>query len=109
VLRDLELGAIRAHILHHAAQERIYGVWMADELARHGYAIGYGTLYPMLHRMAEEGLLRCEARRQGSQLHKYYTATDAGRKTLHLVQHLLRELYHELVEESVDDAQGEEH
>ena len=30
-------GLIRLHILHHAVEEEIYGHWMIEELARHGY------------------------------------------------------------------------
>lgn len=101
-LRELELGAIQAHILHHAAHAPIYGVWMASELGRHGFSISYGTLYPMLHRLTEAGLLICEERREGSQSRKYYTATAAGRDALARAQRLVTELYHELVEDAVD-------
>ena len=41
-LRDLELGAIQAHILYHATQQPIYGSWMAEELARHGLVVSLG-------------------------------------------------------------------
>ena len=51
ILRDLELGAMQAHILWHAAQSPVYGVWMAEELARHGYTLSCGMLYPTLHRL----------------------------------------------------------
>jgi len=42
--RDLLVGLVRMHVLHHAAQEEIYGVWMIDELASHGYRLSAGTL-----------------------------------------------------------------
>jgi len=42
-------GMIRLHILHHAAEEELYGHWMIEELGRHGYRVSPGTLYPMLH------------------------------------------------------------
>jgi PadR family transcriptional regulator PadR len=32
------------------------------ELGRHGYDLSYGTLYPALHKMEEEGLLEREDR-----------------------------------------------
>ena len=35
-----------------------YGQWMIGELARHGYAIGPGTLYPILDAMEREGYLK---------------------------------------------------
>ncbi len=34
MFKDLELGAIRAHILHHAWRAPVYGSWMLDELER---------------------------------------------------------------------------
>jgi PadR family transcriptional regulator PadR len=46
--RDLFAGLIRLHVLHHAAEEPIYGLAMIEELARHGYRMSPGTLYPML-------------------------------------------------------------
>ena len=45
---DLLSGLVRLHVLHHAAERPIYGQWMIDELARHGYRLSPGTLYPML-------------------------------------------------------------
>lgn len=107
-LRDIELAAIQAHILHHAAQQRFYGQWMMEELAHHGYHLSYGTLYPMLHRMQEDGLLVREEVREGSQVRKYYTATTAGREALAQARQRIRELYHELVEEAEEDGSDSE-
>lgn len=70
---------------------------MADELARHGYRVSYGTLYPILHRMFDEGLLEREAVHEGNRIRKYYTATAEGRQVLAQVQRLVSELYSELV------------
>ena len=47
---DLYSGLIRLHVLHHAAQEPIFGLGMIEELARHGYRISPGTMYPLLQR-----------------------------------------------------------
>ncbi len=33
-------GLIRLHILHHAAQQPMFGLWLIEELRRHGYRIG---------------------------------------------------------------------
>ena len=46
------------HILHHAADGDLYGAWMIEELAHHGYKLSPGTLYPMLHAMEKRGYLR---------------------------------------------------
>lgn len=50
-------GFVRLHILYHAAREAIFGVEMMAELRRHGYQIGAGTLYPILHQLEEAGYL----------------------------------------------------
>lgn len=103
-LRDLELGAIQAHILYHAAQRPIYGSWMAEELAHHGLVVSFGTLYPMFHRMHQAGLLDCREQREGSQMRKFYLATPQGELELKYARHLIRELYQEVVEEAESES-----
>jgi PadR family transcriptional regulator len=98
MFRDLELGAMRAHILHHASRAPVYGSWMLEELGRHGHALSYGTLYPALHRMEEEGLLEKEDRVEGGRVRKYYTATEKGLEELERVRRMIGELHHEVVE-----------
>ncbi len=44
--KDLLSGFVRLHILHHASEHEIYGLWIIEELARHGYRLSSGTLYP---------------------------------------------------------------
>ena len=80
--RDLLVGLVRMHVLHHAAQEEIYGVWMIDELASHGYRLSAGTLYPMLHKMVRDGYLTVRSERDGRTVRKFYAATDKGRRGL---------------------------
>jgi DNA-binding PadR family transcriptional regulator len=80
--RDLFLGFVKLHILYHAGREPVYGVWLIDELARHGYELSAGTLYPMLHSLEEEGLLACEKRVVKGKMRKYYHLTDAGAQAL---------------------------
>ena len=53
--RDLLAGFVRLHVLHHAAEHEVYGLWMIEELARHGYRLRAGTLYPMLEAMEQRG------------------------------------------------------
>ena len=60
--REFFLGFIKIHILYHAAKEPIFGVEIAGELARHGYSISPGTLYPTLHRLEKEGYLESSSR-----------------------------------------------
>lgn len=98
IFRDLELGAIRAHILHHATRAPIYGSWMLAELESHGYSLSYGTLYPALHKMEGGGLLEREDRVEEGKVRKYYTATDKGLEELERVKGMIRELHREVVE-----------
>ena len=37
-------GFVRMHVLYHAVKEPIFGVEMMEELERHGYSVGAGTL-----------------------------------------------------------------
>jgi len=71
---------------------------MLAELGRHGYDLSYGTLYPALHKMEEEGLLCRENRVEGGRVRKYYAATDKGLEELETVRQMIRELHHEVVE-----------
>jgi DNA-binding PadR family transcriptional regulator len=96
--RDLYSGLIRLHVLHHAAHEPIFGLGMAEELARHGYRISAGTLYPLLHGLEKKGYLRSTERRNGKSLRKIYRATPRGRKALEAATLKVRELLHELLE-----------
>ncbi len=90
--RDLLAGFIRLHILGHAAQHEIYGQWIIDELASHGYRLSPGTLYPMLHAMERKGYLISREERNGRLSRKLYRATDYGKEGYALAKLRLREL-----------------
>lgn len=77
-MRELMRAAVRLHILHHAAEGDIHGAWMSEELARHGYSISPGTLYPTLHRMEQDGLLVSRQEVVGGRPRRVYRATTAG-------------------------------
>lgn len=96
-VREFVRGAVQLHILHHAAAEPIHGAWMAEELAHHGYAISPGTLYPALHRLEREGLLRSRQEVVRGRTLRRYEATDRGRAALAEAQQALRELADELL------------
>ncbi|MBD3896852.1 helix-turn-helix transcriptional regulator [Halomonas sp. ML-15] len=88
---DLLSGLVRLHVLHHAAEHDIYGQWMIDELARHGYRLSPGTLYPMLHAMERKGYLRSRQEQQGSTRRKLYRATPLGLEGLAVAKRQLKE------------------
>jgi PadR family transcriptional regulator, regulatory protein PadR len=96
--RDLYAGLIRLHILHHACEEPVFGLEMAEELARHGYRISPGTLYPLLHGLEKKGYLRSAEKRHGQTVRKMYRATPLGRKALKAMKVKVGELFGEMNE-----------
>ncbi len=96
--RELYSGFIRLHVLHHASEQPIFGLGMAEELARHGYRISPGTLYPLLHGLEAKGYLRSSEHRDGKSLRKVYRATPRGRHALAAAKIRVRELLRELME-----------
>jgi PadR family transcriptional regulator, regulatory protein PadR len=90
--QDLLVGLIRLHILHHAAKEEFYGQWMIHELARHGYTLSPGTLYPMLHALERRGYLRSREERLGRTFRRLYRATALGREANRICKVQVREL-----------------
>ncbi|MBH0165430.1 helix-turn-helix transcriptional regulator [Fictibacillus sp. 7GRE50] len=98
VLRKLFLGFIQIHILHHALEHPIYGVWMLEELKEHGYNISTGTLYPILHSMEADGLLIKAEKKVDGKIRKYYTATEKGQIVLTEARTKAYELFKEIKE-----------
>jgi PadR family transcriptional regulator PadR len=75
------------------------GRWMIEELARHGYRLSAGTLYPMLRSMEKKGYLVSEERRAGRSSRRVYRATEFGREPLELARGKVRELIGEMMEQ----------
>ena len=96
--REFFLGFIKIHILYHAAKEPIFGVAIAEELARHGYNVSPGTLYPVLHRLEKEGYLESSSRLVNGKVRKYYQATPAGKRALEKSKKKIKELVTEVIE-----------
>jgi PadR family transcriptional regulator, regulatory protein PadR len=99
VLRHLYLGFIRLHILYHAAKEPICGVELMEELAEHGYDVGPGTLYPVLHQMQRADLIRSKDEVVNGKRRKNFRATAAGKKLLAEARIKLKELVAEVVDD----------
>jgi PadR family transcriptional regulator PadR len=97
--KDLYAGLIRLHVLHHASEEAICGVWIMEELGRHGYALSPGTLYPLLHGMEAKGYLRSRTQRSDGRLRRLYVITAKGRRALAGAKEKVRELFGELFED----------
>jgi len=98
VIRQFFLGFIKIHILYHAAEGPVYGAELVRELARHGYDLSSGTLYPTLHGLREQGYLEQEVRVAAGRIRKYYTITEKGQHALAEARRKIRELVEEVLE-----------
>jgi DNA-binding PadR family transcriptional regulator len=97
LVREFFLGFIKIHILHHASQEAVYGLGMIEELARHGYPLSPGTIYPILRSLEEEGCLELEEALYEGRVRKYYRTTAKGEAALAEAKAKIRELVAELL------------
>jgi PadR family transcriptional regulator PadR len=97
--KELYSGMIRLHILFHASKRPVFGLWIIEELGRHGYKLSPGTLYPILHALERKGYLRSRVERDGRQVRRMYRVTPAGRKALVAAKVKVRELVGELFED----------
>lgn len=98
MVRAFFLGFIKVHILHHAAEEDVYGLALIVELRRHGYELGPGKMYPVLHDLARAGYLRRIDRVVHGKIRKYYRITSRGAAALADARGKIRELMRELLE-----------
>ncbi len=99
--RGLYGGLVRLHVLHHAAREPIFGQGIMNELAHHGYAVGPGTMYPVLHGLERDGYLKAAAKRAAWRNRRAYVVTAAGRRELRRAKGRVWELFRELFEEEL--------
>lgn len=97
IFRNILLAFVRVHLLHHAAEGPIYGLEMMHELARHGYTLSPGTLYPIFHSLETAGYLVTEERNVNGKIRKYYHITEEGRVALQLLRPKVGELISEVL------------
>lgn len=98
LLKDLLLGFVKLHILHHASTEAVFGQEFRNELRRHGYELSFGTLYPMFHSLVHQGYLTMNRKTVGGKIRKYYRITPKGSRLLSEGKAKARELTEELFE-----------
>jgi PadR family transcriptional regulator PadR len=106
MLRDFFLGFIKVHVLHHASKGPLYGVWFLEELAKHGYQLSPGTLYPLLHGLEAEGYLVREERVVEGKVRKYYGITALGERALREARAKIGELVEEISEDDEEPAKA---
>src|SRR5215471_19124793 len=95
---DLFSGdVIKLHVLHHASEHPVYGLWLMEELAEHGYRVSPGTLYPLLHSLEESELLKSYNELHEGKIRRYYKLTSNGRRQLKKAKVQLIELMREIL------------
>jgi PadR family transcriptional regulator PadR len=86
MMTDLRRGSAKLLVLSLLAEEPMYGYQIAKELERRSegyFGFKEGTLYPLLHRLEKEGLVRGEWQVvEKGPSRKYYSVTPEGRKVL---------------------------
>ena len=85
-LQDKLSQEIRRGILVLAALSQLsepkYGYALIEEFSKQGLDIEQGTLYPLLRRLEEQGLLESEWNVAGSRPRRYYVISVAGIEVL---------------------------
>ena len=99
MIRNLELAFIKIHILYHAEKEEVFGIGLIEELARHGYEISAGTLYPTLAKLEKGGYLTCRPCTVNHKQRKYYRITTEGGALLERMRNKIKELYEEVIKQ----------
>lgn len=62
--------------------EKQYGYSLLQRLSENGVEVDQNTLYPLLRRLEDQGLLESEWSLEGSRPRRYYVLSEEGRKTL---------------------------
>jgi PadR family transcriptional regulator PadR len=67
---------------------------MIEELARHGYRLSPGTLYPLLKGLEQRGYVISHRERAGRAVRRLDRATPLEREVLGIAHARVRELFH---------------
>lgn len=79
--QELRRGALVLAVLSRLRSPK-YGYSLIEELGGRGLEVEQGTLYPLLRRLDEQGLLESSWNVEGARPRKYYELSDAGRSAL---------------------------
>ena len=79
--QELRRGILVLAALSQLEEEK-YGYSLISSLAEKGLDIEQGTLYPLLRRLEEQGLLNSEWNTEGSRPRRYYQISPEGSQVL---------------------------
>lgn len=85
LILELRRGALVLAVLAQLGEAR-YGYGLIERLGDAGLEIDQGTIYPLLRRLEERGLLTCEWQVEGSRPRKYYVRNEVGDKILNAMR-----------------------
>lgn len=92
--------------------EAKYGYSLIQELGARGLDIEQGTLYPLLRRLEEQGLLLSEWNVEGSRPRRYYRLSSAGAdvvRSLSTEWYELVSVMNELLNPAITESKDESH
>lgn len=81
LISELRRGTLVLSVLSQL-QEQAYGYSLKERLAERGVEIDQGTLYPLLRRLEEQGLLHSEWSLTESRPRRYYQINTTGQTVL---------------------------
>ena len=101
---ELRRGCLVLAVLVALRSEQ-YGYTLRKELSEHGLEIDEGTLYPLLRRLENQGLLKSEWREEEKRNKRFYRLSTEGRAVLKQLlaewraldaslEHILKETVH---------------
>lgn len=82
-----------------------YGYALLEELSSYGLEVEQGTLYPLLRRLDEQGLLESSWNVEGTRPRKYYQLSPAGARMYEALTGQWAELV-EVLGRMVEDSRG---
>ena len=78
--REFTTGFIKLYALWRASRGETYGVEIMEEMRAHGFKVGPGSLYPILHKLLEERDVTVTNRLVNGKIRKCYRATRKGQE-----------------------------
>jgi len=81
-LQELRRGTVVVASLV-ALRRPDYGYALLQRLTKHGFPVDANTLYPLLRRLEEQGLVTSEWNTEESRPRKFYRTSDEGESMLH--------------------------
>lgn len=97
LILEMRRGAIVLAVLSQLKEEQ-YGYSLMKTLSDKDLPIDQGTLYPLLRRLEEQGLLASDWRLEGTRPRRYYRISAEGIKVLERLQTEWKTMVHTMEE-----------